>query len=156
MAFQLVMAKSIQSYSVFETLLISYEMPITSSSVGRAAAAAGQSGVMALYDNLFGLMDLQAAQVLVTSNDFTEDVFKDNLCATVEDLLSMNVVCLAFKAFCLGFSIRHHASLHTLMRLECKIQSPKNVPHLMEMSALHPDNFSSTALALSPRELQSG
>ena len=48
---------------------------------------------MALYDNLFGLMDLQAAQVLVTSNDFTEPVFKENLCATVEDLLSMNVVC---------------------------------------------------------------
>lgn len=47
---------------------------------------------MALYDNLFGLMDLQAAQVLVTANDFAEKAFKDNLCATVEDLLSMNVV----------------------------------------------------------------
>lgn len=47
---------------------------------------------MALYDNLFGLMDLQAAQVLVTSNDFTNDAFKENLCSTVEDLLSMNVV----------------------------------------------------------------
>ena len=31
-------------------------------------------------------------QVLVTANDFTEPVFKENLCATVEDLLSMNVV----------------------------------------------------------------
>ena len=30
---------------------------------GRAAAAAGQSGLMALYDSLFGLMDCQAAQV---------------------------------------------------------------------------------------------
>ena len=59
---------------------------------GRAAAAAGQSGLMALYDNLFSVMDLQSAQVLVTSNDFTEKGFKDNLCATVEDLLSMNVV----------------------------------------------------------------
>lgn len=48
---------------------------------------------MALYDNLFGLMDLQAAQVLVTAHDFAEPVFKENLCATVEDLLSMNVVC---------------------------------------------------------------
>eukprot|EP00891_Asterochloris_glomerata_P004462 jgi/Astpho2/4462/Aster-00071 len=65
---------------------------------GRAAAAAGQSGLMALYDSLFGMMDLQAAQaslvvlVLVTSNDFTDPEFKDNLCGTVEDLLSMNVV----------------------------------------------------------------
>lgn len=47
---------------------------------------------MALYDNLFGLMDLQAAQVLVTSNDFTEPSFRENLAATAEDLLSMNVV----------------------------------------------------------------
>ena len=47
---------------------------------------------MALYDSLFSMMDLQAAQVLVTSNDFSEPVFKENLCATVEDLLSMNVV----------------------------------------------------------------
>ena len=31
-------------------------------------------------------------QVLVTSNDFTDPEFKDNLCGTVEDLLSMNVV----------------------------------------------------------------
>ena len=30
---------------------------------GRAAAAAGQSGLMALYEALFGMMDLQAAQV---------------------------------------------------------------------------------------------
>ena len=59
---------------------------------GRASAAAGQSGLMALYDNLFGLMDLQAAQVLVTSNDFTEPTFRENLAATAEDLLSMNVV----------------------------------------------------------------
>ena len=59
---------------------------------GRAAAAAGQSGLMALYDSLFGLMDCQAAQVLVTSNDFADADFRKNLSATVEDLLSMNVV----------------------------------------------------------------
>lgn len=59
---------------------------------GRAAAAAGQSGLMALYDSLFGLMDCQAAQVLVTSNDFADADFRKNLSATVEDLLAMNVV----------------------------------------------------------------
>ncbi|KAL3155983.1 Delta-1-pyrroline-5-carboxylate synthase [Trebouxia sp. C0010 RCD-2024] len=58
----------------------------------RAAAAAGQSGLMALYDSLFGMMDLQAAQVLVTRNDFTDPTFKENLVTTVEDLLGMNVV----------------------------------------------------------------
>lgn len=47
---------------------------------------------MALYDSLFGLMDCQAAQVLVTSNDFADADFRKNLSATTEDLLSMNVV----------------------------------------------------------------
>ena len=47
---------------------------------------------MALYDSLFGLMDCQAAQVLVTSNDFADADFRKNLSATAEDLLSMNVV----------------------------------------------------------------
>lgn len=51
-------------------------MPSVCVSTGRAAAAAGQSGLMALYDSLFGLMDLQAAQVLVTSNDFTGDAWR--------------------------------------------------------------------------------
>jgi delta-1-pyrroline-5-carboxylate synthetase len=47
---------------------------------------------MALYDSLFGMMDIQAAQVLVSSNDFTDSTFKENLHSTVEDLLAMNVV----------------------------------------------------------------
>ena len=46
---------------------------------------------MALYDSLFGLMDCQAAQILVTSNDFADADFRKNLSATAEDLLSMNV-----------------------------------------------------------------
>ncbi|KAK9823707.1 hypothetical protein WJX72_004820 [[Myrmecia] bisecta] len=58
----------------------------------RAAAAAGQSGLMALYDSLFSMMDIQAAQVLVTANDFSDPSFRANLSATAEDLLSMNVV----------------------------------------------------------------
>lgn len=58
----------------------------------RGAAAAGQSGLMALYDSLFGMMDLQAAQLLVTSNDFADASFRQNLKATAEDLLKANVV----------------------------------------------------------------
>ena len=34
---------------------------------GRAAAAAGQTGLMALYDSLFTMMDMTAAQLLVTA-----------------------------------------------------------------------------------------
>lgn len=47
---------------------------------------------MALYDSLLGMMDLQAAQVLVTSNDFADASFRQNLKATTEDLLNLNVV----------------------------------------------------------------
>lgn len=47
---------------------------------------------MALYDSLFGMMDLQAAQLLVTSNDFADASFRQNLKATAEDLLKANVV----------------------------------------------------------------
>ena len=47
---------------------------------------------MALYDSLFGMMDLQAAQLLVTSNDFADASFRQNLKATTEDLLNLNVV----------------------------------------------------------------
>ena len=31
---------------------------------------------MALYDTLFGMMDLQAAQLLVTPRDFRDETFK--------------------------------------------------------------------------------
>jgi hypothetical protein len=47
---------------------------------------------MALYDSLFGMMDIQAAQLLVTVSDFQDPNFRGNLSATVEDLLAMNVV----------------------------------------------------------------
>ena len=58
----------------------------------RAAAAAGQGGLMSLYDSLFHMMDMQAAQVLVTSKEFSDPVFRENLSITVEDLLAANVV----------------------------------------------------------------
>lgn len=63
-----------------------------SSLQARAAAAAGQSGLMALYDSLFQMMDMQCSQFLVTSRDFKNDDFKKNLNLTVDNLLRMNVV----------------------------------------------------------------
>lgn len=61
-------------------------------SSGRAAAAAGQTGLMALYDSLFTMMDMTAAQLLVTAADFEDRNFRENLTATAEDLLDMNVI----------------------------------------------------------------
>ncbi len=58
----------------------------------RAAAAAGQGGLMSLYDSMFHMMDMQAAQVLVTSKEFDDPEFRRNLSVTVDDLLAANVV----------------------------------------------------------------
>jgi Amino acid kinase family len=63
-----------------------------SSLQARAAAAAGQSGLMALYDSLFQMMDMQCSQFLVTSRDFKNSDFRRNLVMTVDNLLAMNVV----------------------------------------------------------------
>jgi delta-1-pyrroline-5-carboxylate synthetase len=37
---------------------------------GKACAAVGQSGLMALYDILFTQLDVSSSQLLVTDNDF--------------------------------------------------------------------------------------
>uniref|UniRef100_A0A061R3S7 Delta-1-pyrroline-5-carboxylate synthase-like n=1 Tax=Tetraselmis sp. GSL018 TaxID=582737 RepID=A0A061R3S7_9CHLO len=58
----------------------------------RASAACGQSGVMALYDLLFGHMDLACSQLLVTRNDFLNPDFVDGIKQTVDHLLKMNVI----------------------------------------------------------------
>lgn len=47
---------------------------------------------MALYDSLFTMMDMTAAQLLVTAADFEDRNFRENLTATAEDLLDMNVI----------------------------------------------------------------
>mmetsp|Transcript_4554 Transcript_4554/g.16322 ORF Transcript_4554/g.16322 Transcript_4554/m.16322 type:complete len:781 (-) Transcript_4554:159-2501(-) len=58
----------------------------------QAAAAMGQGGLMALYDTLFGQMDMCCAQLLVTDEDFKNDDFRTALRQTVEDLISVGVV----------------------------------------------------------------
>lgn len=47
---------------------------------------------MALYDSLFTMMDMTAAQLLVTAADFEHKSFRESLAATAEDLLEMNVI----------------------------------------------------------------
>jgi len=58
----------------------------------RAAAAAGQSGMMALYDSIFSHMDVLVSQLLVSNNDFHDRTFKANLKVTVDALLSSGVI----------------------------------------------------------------
>ncbi|GLD62882.1 delta-1-pyrroline-5-carboxylate synthase-like isoform X1 [Lates japonicus] len=58
----------------------------------RACAAAGQSGLMALYEAMFTQYSTCTAQVLVTNLDFHDDQKRQNLNSTLQELLCMNIV----------------------------------------------------------------
>lgn len=59
---------------------------------GKACAAVGQNGLMALYDTLFSQLDVTSAQLMVTDNDFRDPDFRRQLNETVNSLLSLKVV----------------------------------------------------------------
>ncbi|XP_058181790.1 delta-1-pyrroline-5-carboxylate synthase [Rhododendron vialii] len=59
---------------------------------GKACAAVGQNGLMALYDTLFSQLDVTSAQLLVTDNDFRDPEFRKQLTDTVESLIDLKVV----------------------------------------------------------------
>ncbi|KAI7737596.1 hypothetical protein M8C21_024720 [Ambrosia artemisiifolia] len=59
---------------------------------GKACAAVGQNGLMALYDTLFSQLDVTSAQLLVTDNDFRNPEFRKQLTETVDSLLSYKVI----------------------------------------------------------------
>mmetsp|Transcript_26617 Transcript_26617/g.74388 ORF Transcript_26617/g.74388 Transcript_26617/m.74388 type:complete len:750 (+) Transcript_26617:140-2389(+) len=55
-------------------------------------AAAGQSGLMAFYDMLFGQYDISIAQVLVTALDFQDERRRAGIRRTLNDLLSLKMI----------------------------------------------------------------
>lgn len=59
---------------------------------GKACAAVGQNGLMALYDTMFNQLDVSAAQLLVTDNDFRDPDFRKQLNETVKSLLALKVI----------------------------------------------------------------
>ncbi|XP_070539725.1 delta-1-pyrroline-5-carboxylate synthase-like isoform X2 [Ptychodera flava] len=58
----------------------------------RACAAAGQSGLMSLYEAMFSQYGVTTAQVLVTKPDFYHDYTRNNLRSTMHELVGMNIV----------------------------------------------------------------
>ncbi|XP_078725401.1 delta-1-pyrroline-5-carboxylate synthase isoform X1 [Lampetra fluviatilis] len=58
----------------------------------RACAAAGQSGLMALYEAMFTQYSICSAQILVTNLDFHDQQKRLNLRGTLDELLAMNIV----------------------------------------------------------------
>jgi delta-1-pyrroline-5-carboxylate synthetase len=94
-----------------------------SSLQARAAAAAGQSGLMALYDSLFQMMDMQCSQFLVTSRDFKNEDFKANLTSTVDNLLKMNVVPVINENDSISSSVRAARARMCGMHAVCTCRS---------------------------------
>jgi len=58
----------------------------------RACAASGQSGLMALYSAMFSQYGVSTAQVLVNKSDFYNEYTRQNLQATLNELLELNIV----------------------------------------------------------------
>uniref|UniRef100_K3XEP5 Delta-1-pyrroline-5-carboxylate synthase n=1 Tax=Setaria italica TaxID=4555 RepID=K3XEP5_SETIT len=59
---------------------------------GKACAAVGQSGLMAIYDTMFSQLDVTSSQLLVTDRDFKDPSFGDQLRETVFALLDLKVI----------------------------------------------------------------
>ncbi|KAI3801285.1 hypothetical protein L1987_29389 [Smallanthus sonchifolius] len=59
---------------------------------GKACAAVGQNGLMALYDTLFSQLDVTSSQLLVTDNDFKNADFRAQLSRTVDSLLDLRSI----------------------------------------------------------------
>ncbi|KAM7464030.1 hypothetical protein LguiA_032151 [Lonicera macranthoides] len=59
---------------------------------GKACAAVGQNGLMALYDTLFSQLDVTSSQLLVTDNDFKNADFRVQLSQTVNSLLALRSI----------------------------------------------------------------
>ena len=58
----------------------------------QACAAIGQSRLMSIYDDAFANLDLKIAQVLLTEDDFRDEVRYANLRATLDALLELGVI----------------------------------------------------------------
>jgi delta-1-pyrroline-5-carboxylate synthetase len=80
------------SMSMRETLS-SKDSPVSAGARAlQAAAAVGQSSLMALYESMFSQFGVRTAQVLVTKPDFYNPLSRVSLRATFTELLGLNIV----------------------------------------------------------------
>ncbi|CEO96297.1 unnamed protein product (mitochondrion) [Plasmodiophora brassicae] len=58
----------------------------------KACAAAGQSRIMSLYEQLFSMHDIRCAQVLVMDSDFSSPEKRKSFASTINTLLSIGII----------------------------------------------------------------
>ena len=61
-------------------------------SFARPNAAVGQSGLQALYETMFRNYGIMVGQVLVTKSDFYNELTRNQLCATLQELMALNII----------------------------------------------------------------
>jgi delta-1-pyrroline-5-carboxylate synthetase len=61
-------------------------------SYNSACAAAGQLGLMSLYETMFSQFGITISQILVTSSDFTSPERKRNIQYVISQLLALGIV----------------------------------------------------------------
>ena len=80
------------SMSMRETLAHHHESHDNPLLEPRAAAAVGQSGLMALYEAMFSQYGISIAQVLVNKADFSNPISRHNLGSTLFELLRLDII----------------------------------------------------------------
>ena len=63
-----------------------------SGSLKRPNAAVGQSGLQALYETMFRNYGIMVGQVLVTKPDFYYEQTRQQLFATINELMQLNII----------------------------------------------------------------
>ena len=67
-------------------------MKAMTQSLARPNAAVGQSGLQALYETMFRNYGIMVGQVLVTKSDFYNDDTRNQLFATMNELMALNII----------------------------------------------------------------
>eukprot|EP00039_Didymoeca_costata_P011476 m.161282 g.161282 ORF g.161282 m.161282 type:complete len:742 (-) comp15185_c0_seq5:1652-3877(-) len=76
----------------------------------RACSAAGQGGLIGLYDLMFQQYGIRTAQILVTKRDFQEEPLQ-NLCATLRELHRLRIIPIINENDCMAPPAQEEADL---------------------------------------------
>lgn len=113
--------------------------------IQRACAAAGQNGLMTLYDIMFTEKDIAIAQILLTDEDFNHKESRRHFRATIEYLLSKGIIPILN-----GYKLVYESQyFNQMFQIENDVMSRRKTPIRDENNAIFWDNDSLSALVAS-------